>query len=228
MLERQPRNTSMREMQDFLNLMRRLDFSPRTIVDVGVAYGTPPLYAAFPDAYYCLFEPVSDFEPHLKAILTTLRGEYTLSALSDRPGTSALYVGNQVDGASLMHQGIDTHDPHLRSVHVSTLDQVFCERSVEGPLLLKTDCQGGDLNVIKGGKRFVQTCDVVIMEVGMYHYWGPQTPDFSQVIEYMHSAGFVPYDLFGYLPRPLDGALGQIDIAFVKENGPLRRSHAWT
>ena len=46
-----------------------------TVVDVGVAYGTPALYTAFPDAYFFLFEPVAEFEPHLKSILTSVRGE---------------------------------------------------------------------------------------------------------------------------------------------------------
>jgi len=41
----------------------------------------------------------------------------------------------------------------------------------------------------------------------------------------MKDRGFVVYDIFGGHNRPLDGALGQIDMAFVKENWQFRKSH---
>ena len=47
------------------------------------------------------------------------------------------------------------------------------------------------------------------------------------VVAYMKNLGFVVYDIFGEDYRPLDGALGQIDIAFVKENGIFRTDHAY-
>jgi hypothetical protein len=43
----------------------------------------------------------------------------------------------------------------------------------------------------------------------------------------MKGLGFVVYDIFGEQFRPLDGALGQIDMAFVKENGIFRTDHAY-
>ena len=47
------------------------------------------------------------------------------------------------------------------------------------------------------------------------------------ILRTLQAEGFVAYDFFGYLPRPFDGAVGQIDIAFVKENGMFRASHTW-
>jgi hypothetical protein len=43
----------------------------------------------------------------------------------------------------------------------------------------------------------------------------------------MKDHGFVAYDIHLALNRPLDGALAQIDIVFVKEYGPFRRDHSW-
>jgi len=37
--------------------------------------------------------------------------------------------------------------------------------------------------------------------------------------------GFVAYDIFGFLYRPLDNALAQTDMIFVRENGPFRATH---
>jgi FkbM family methyltransferase len=216
-----------REMEQFLAHLKKLNFQPRTVIDVGVAYGTPPLYDAFPDAYFYLFEVLAEFEPNLKQILQTVRGEYHLCGLAEQSSTGTVYVTEQTTGASLVNPSAVVGDPHARPVPTRCLDDVFAERMPDGPVLLKTDCQGGDLNVIKGGKQFVQRCDVVIMEVGMFRYWGGTVPDFAAVVAYMREEGFVPYDFFGFLSRPLDGALGQLDVAFVKDSGPFRASHEW-
>ena len=50
---------------------------------------------------------------------------------------------------------------------------------------------------------------------------------FYGVVAYMKNLGFVAYDVFSESFRPIDGALGQIDIAFAKENGFLRRDHSF-
>jgi hypothetical protein len=41
----------------------------------------------------------------------------------------------------------------------------------------------------------------------------------------MKSRGFVIYDISGLQYRPLDNALSQLDVAFVREDGLFRRLH---
>ncbi|QOV90172.1 FkbM family methyltransferase [Humisphaera borealis] len=218
----------MRELEDLFRHLGNRGFRPRTVIDVGVAHGTHALYAQFPDAYYHLFEPVAEFEKDIRWHLTRLRGEYWPVALSDKPGVQSLFLTGQSDGASLMHSDVPPENPQLRQVEVSTLDTAFKDKTVEGPILLKTDCQGADLKVIQGGLNFVTHCDVIVLEVGMFHYWGPSTPDFTDVIRYMADIGFVTYDVVGHMDRPRDGALGQVDVAFVKRDGMFRDSHKWS
>ena len=50
-------------------------------------------------------------------------------------------------------------------------------------------------------------------------------PDFYEVIKFMKDHGFVTYDILRGWYRPLDKALGQVDIIFVKENGMFRQDH---
>ena len=217
----------MRTMTESLAQLKSTGFEPRTVIDVGVAHGTPPLYEAFPDAYFFLFEPVADFEKDIKSALKKIRGEYELCGLGETSTSATIFVPEAAVAASLMHRGIEVSDPHLRTVPIRTLDEVFASRPVARPILLKTDCQGGDLAVIRGGRNFIAQCDVIIMEVGMFRYWSQKTPDFADTIIEMKSQGFVPYDLFDYMPRPSDGALGQLDVVFVKEQGHFRKTHEW-
>jgi hypothetical protein len=43
----------------------------------------------------------------------------------------------------------------------------------------------------------------------------------------MKQAGFAVYDIYGFNYRPLDGALCQVDMLFVKEKGRFREQHAF-
>ncbi len=217
----------MRTMSESLAQLKSTGFHPQTVIDVGVAHGTPPLYNAFPDAYFYLFEPVSDFERDIQSVLKRVRGEYELCGLGETSSSATIFVPQEAVGASLMHRGISESDPHLRTVPVRTLDEVFASKKLEEPILLKTDCQGGDLAVIRGGREFITRCDVIIMEVGMFRYWSAKTPDFADTIVEMKALGFVPYDFLDYMPRPHDGALGQLDVVFVKDHGPFRAVHKW-
>jgi hypothetical protein len=66
----------------------------------------------------------------------------------------------------------------------------------------------------------------VLLEVSLFQFFrgGPQLHD---IVAAMKARGFVAYDICGQGYRPLDGALAQVDMVFVKEEGMLRRSHAF-
>jgi hypothetical protein len=44
---------------------------------------------------------------------------------------------------------------------------------------------------------------------------------------FMKERGFVLYDMLGYSYRLLDGAMSQVDLVFVKENGMFRKNHSY-
>ena len=65
----------------YKNNLRKQWLQPRTVVDVGVAYGTPKLYEAFPESYHVLVEPLGEYKPYLQDILRNYKGEYILAAV---------------------------------------------------------------------------------------------------------------------------------------------------
>lgn len=215
-----------RTFQEFFSHINGLGFNPGTVIDVGVARGTPALYEAFPDAYLILVEPVKEFVPHLEAILQKRKGEFHNCALMAEPGTSTILKTKELHGSSMMHRVADSGDARLQEVEVRTLDDVVGgDRAT--PYLLKTDCQGGDYEVVKGGERTLVHCEVVILEVSFFKFWGDHHPDPLDIIQYMSDHGFVLYDFLDGLFRPNDNALGQIDMVFVKRDGLFRKSHKW-
>ena len=50
-------------------------------------------------------------------------------------------------------------------------------------------------------------------------------PQIYDCIHFMKECGFVIYDIFDPKYRPLDGAMSQVDIAFVPQQSRLRRFH---
>lgn len=218
----------MRIPKDFYQHLRSLHFAPVTVFDVGVAWGTPELYEAFPNAYYYLFEALPSFEPSLKSIMKKLKGEYHLVALSSRSSSERIYVGRepiQRAGASVFHR-----EPKpcadVEEIQLRRLDDIMGGKELPGPVLMKIDAQGSDIEVLKGGEETVKQCDLVIVETGLHPFRNEKNQT-HRVISYMASQGFATYDFLSPLARPYDKALGQIDVVFVKEDGPLRKYPYW-
>lgn len=216
-----------RNFEDFLRHVKSLGFDPKVCIDVGAGNGTGVIYEAFRSAKHIAFEPIPDFHDRLTRRLENFDHEIHHCALMDKDGTlEILRMNKNLYGSTLMHKR-DSGDDDLLKVPTRRLDDVMANREINGHMLLKTDCQGADLLVIKGGHKTLQKCDVVIMEVSLFSFWGDHHPDFFEIVSYMNNKGFVVYDLLDGLFRPSDNALGQIDIAFVKRDGFLRKSRKW-
>ncbi len=88
-------------------------------------------------------------------------------------------------------------------------------------MLLKVDVQGYELEVLRGGTRTLALAEVVLLEVSLLEY-NQGAPLMPEVVAFMASAGFVPYDVCGQFRRETDNALCQIDIMFVRRESALR------
>jgi len=219
----------MREFVDFFHWLKHsMNFYPTVCIDVGAASGTPSIYRLFPEAKHFAFEPLPSFIPALKKELATVEHEIFEMALMEEPGVMEITQPDNAFTASLMASPTNMGGGKKKlDVEVSTLDLTLKGRLAGEKVLLKTDCQGGDLAVVKGGKEVLQLCDVVIMETSLYRFWGSHHPDLYDIVAYMKSQGFVVYDILGGMFKPSNRALGQVDLAFVKESGPLRPNHHW-
>jgi len=227
-IRRRPPPTPARSgMTGALAHLSRLGFKPQTLIDVGVAYQTSELYEAFRDATILLIEPLVEFEPFLRKICASYNSQYILAAARETRGTAVLNVRADKVGSSLLNE-VEGYavDSSPRTVPVITIDEVCLERNLRGPFLIKVDVQGAEIQVLAGAKRTLQETEAVILEVSLFGFWigGPQ---FYDVIARMKEYGFVAYDFCGFLHRPFDNALSQVDVIFARENGLLRQSHVF-
>ena len=212
----------MRSGKEFFNHLKKVGFNPATVVDIGVANGTRDIYEAFPKAYYLLIEPVKEYEPKLQAILEEYRGEYLLKAASDEKGTAPMMVQEPFYVSSLQY-GNTVREEAIREVPVDTLENILNERDIAKPIMVKTDCQGHDLKVIRGAGERLQDIEVIICEMPVFEPWGGGD-EFSDYIVGLKELGFSFYDIWGWLYRPDDFRLQNIDLVFVKTDGLLRQN----
>lgn len=208
--------------QGILSNLKKYGFNPSYIFDVGVADGTPWLYESFPDAYYFMFEPVNEFKGKISQILEDLNGELIQEALGSKLGEIDMYVPVGLNNLAISTSHFDsTRTDLIRKVKQNTLDLFLDSRpQIKGPLLLKTDVQGHDLDVLMGAEKFLANCHVVISEVPMVSPWGGG-PKFIDYINHMVSHNFTVFDFCAPLRRPHDDKLHSVDVVFVRSDLPF-------
>jgi FkbM family methyltransferase len=195
---------------------------PATVIDVGVADGTFELYDGFPDARLLLIEPMHEFEDTLRFVAERYGAKVIEAAADSEAGELELSVLDDLHGVSLLR----ADGTRRRTVATVRVDDVCEADGLDGPYLLKVDVQGAELRVLDGAPRVLAQSEVVILETSLFEFTTGM-PQLAEVIAYLGERGMVPYDIFGAYTRPLDGALAQVDVAFVPENSPLRASHAF-
>lgn len=213
-------------MAESLHHLAGLGFRPATVVDVGVGNGTQDLYETFPDATFLLIEPLEEFRPVLEDVARRYRASYVVAAAGRERGSTRIFVHGHLEGSSLLHERGEQSGIVPRDVPMFTIDELCAELGLTGPSLIKVDVQGAELEVLSGATRCLSETEVVVLEVSFFQFV-EDGPELHDVVTFMKERGFVAYDLFGGHTRPLDGALAQVDIVFVKEAGPFRRSHVY-
>ena len=219
-----PRNS----MYGVLRTARANGLEVNTVIDIGAASGTTALVELFPAAEHLLVEPLVEFESKLTQLASGLqKAHYIQAAVWRQNGEVTLNVHNDLVGSSLYLEQEGAHvNGTPRQVRALTLDTIAEQGQAGGPYLIKIDTQGAELDALKAGEHTLAQATMVLIETSFFEFFagGPQ---FQDCCDFMTSRGFVIYDLFDAQYRPLDGALSQIDVAFVRREAELRAQHVY-
>lgn len=214
-----------RDLSDFLKHIKRLGFEPQTIIDVGVAIGTFPLYENFPDSTHLLIEPLCEFEHSIKEICEKYNASYVIAAAGSNSGNIKINVLPDLSSSSIYKEKESKFiNSTSREVTQIRIDDVCEDKGLKGPYLIKIDVQGAELDVLGGSTNIMKYTEVIILEVSLLKIY-QEGPELYDVIDYMYKKDYVIYDIFGGQYRQFDGALIQLDVAFVKEKGLFRSHH---
>lgn len=218
--------------RSFLEDVRAREFSPELVLDVGANQGlwTTMAKDIWPDANFLLIEPQVEMKKHLDDLCSSSENVAWIEAgAGAEQGKLALTMGEDLTQSTFL--------PYLdkellrkgqqREISMITIDSLLASRKLGAPDLVKLDVQGFELEVLRGADSLIGSTELFVMEVSLFPFM-PGMPVLREVIEFMGERGYEVYDIAGYLRRPLDGALGQIDLAFARSGGLLRRSSEWS
>jgi len=216
-----------KNMSNFLDQVAGAGFYPHTVIDIGVAYGTPELYEKFPQACHLLVEPLREWEDSLKGICKKYNAEYVLAAAGPSAGTMVINVRTTVsDSTSYKVLSGVGESVEAREVPVVAIDDLCLQKKLKPPYVIKVDVQGGELEVLKGAGKVLEETELVILEASFFHVY-ENGPEILDVLKFMKDSGFVLYDVFDFNYRLSDRAVVQANFAFVKERGVFRKSLLW-
>jgi len=201
--------------------MRRLGFDPHSILDIGASDGrwTLGTMAIFPQAQYLLVEARQDCMPLLERItdkhanihvVQTLVGDRDRDVPFNLHGFQSSIFGNA--------EGKGFGD--ITTAQMSTVDQVSKLANFPPPQLIKLDIQGAELLALAGAAEALHSTECVVTEVSFIPFQ-KGIPIAHEVVRFMADRDFVIYDLAEIGRRPLDGALIQASLFFLKRSSPL-------
>lgn len=217
-----------RTMYIALQHLKDLNYEVDTIVDVGAASGTDPLLSSFPNAKFILIEPLTEFLPKLELLKENYKIQKIITAAVGTQLTDiAINVHPDLYGSSLFKESDGSFaDGIPRVINMIKLKNEINHLNPENNNILKVDVQGAELDVLQSAEELLSLFDVIILEVSFFNFL-IGSPDFSDVIKYMADRNYVIYDMFDFHLRPIDNALAQVDILFVKRDGKFRTTHSY-
>jgi FkbM family methyltransferase len=205
-------------MEHGLAAVAKRGLLPQAIVDAGAFEGdwTRLARSIWPRSRIIMFEPNLTKQEHLarvaREINATVRTELLGAQDNVTVGFNVMGPGSSIFGE---------RSPLQRSTEqrtLSRLDSVL--PAVEKPAFLKIDAQGYELEILKGSTLLLESIDAILLEIAVIEI-NEGAPLLHEVLPFMRSIGFIAYDILEIHRRPLDRALNQIDVLFLRVDSQL-------
>ena len=207
------------EEEAYLRL-REKGFAPAALIDVGAYQGewTRLARRVFGPVKGLMVEAQEGKAPYLDRACSEMPGiSWVNAVMGAEPGKNVTFY--EMETGSSFFPERSNASRREKSLVTRTLDEVAAD--VPGPVFLKIDVQGAELEVLAGGMETLARAELVQLEVALLPY-NEGAPVMLDVLKWMDAAGFVPFDISCY-SRPNGVDLAQIDLLFVRRDSGLRR-----
>jgi FkbM family methyltransferase len=208
-----------------MGVLKHHGFAPATVFDIGVGYGTFPLYRAFPNAFYHLIDPARESLAYMQRLSRRLRCELHAVALGDHDGEAALEVRADIQESTLLEEVGPRRVRRIDRVPLRRFDALFAG-PIARPALCKIDVQGAELMVLDGMTGRLADIDALVIETSTIATVKGGA-EVESVVRFLGEHGFVLADVIGLRRRPLDNATAQLDLLFVPKEAAPRHDRRW-
>jgi FkbM family methyltransferase len=209
--------------EPFFDCLVKLGFKPKHIVDVGANRGnwTRTAVKYFPDARYSMFEPQEKMRAEVQDLTQNENIKFFCMGAGPANSTMKLTVHQRDDSCTFAFDKAQAASRGLPQVEVPVvaLDDFLPANGLPSPEVLKIDAEGWDLEVLKGAKNTLASCEIVLLEAAvMCKVFDNRI---EKVISTMSGLGFAVFDFTDLNRTTFQNALWLVEIAFVKQGGLL-------
>ena len=205
-----------------LKKLKSFGFDPKNILDIGANKGKWSIEVrkkVFPNAEYILIEAI-DYE-ELKKISAKNHNISFLNLLLDDVEHNVTWYEKRNTGDSIYKENTSYFKDCEEIVKkTTTLDKNFPSNYAFD--LIKIDCQGAELPILRGGKKLVQNASVIILEVPFMGEYNIGISNFFEHIKYMDQIDYRVFDIVEL--HRVDDILIQIDLIFIKKGHHFEKS----
>jgi FkbM family methyltransferase len=208
-------------------------WGPSPAYDVGANRGdwTRLALSVFPGTPVLMIEPQDEMETSLSQLVSEMPVcHYVKAGAGREEGELIQTIWEDLAGSSFLPE-LDSEKlktGRQRRTKMTTIDALLLSEVYRHfhPDLVKLDIQGFELEALSGAQTTFGQTEVFILETSLFPFM-PRMPITREVISFMYDVGYELYDITEYFRRPYDGALGQVDLAFVKSRGMFRTESKW-
>lgn len=204
-------------MFDKLQRLKVEGYEPSVILDIGAHHGnwTKQMKEIYPTSKYYLFEaidyPQLDQFDHDKSITV-----YKNVLLNDKVEEIDWYEEKNTGDSFFKEK--TKHFSSTVPIKKSTieLNTILSRDGIltnQKNVLVKIDCQGAEIPILKGGTLLFNVTDFIILEIPLFGQYNEGVPNFTEHIKYMDSIGFVPYNVIDN--HRINDFNMQVDVIFV-------------
>lgn len=163
------------------------------LIDVGIGpEGTPGLYRFFPSARKIMIDPLIESKKAVEnEIKKNPKNIFIQLALSSYQGEMDIYIREPLSRSGSKKKSCEKDSSlKIRKVKVDTLDNVISKIDLRGPIGLKIDTEGSELEILDGGHTLVNSLAWVILELSISQNKFEGSKTFEEVINYMSEKKF--------------------------------------
>jgi FkbM family methyltransferase len=206
-------------MFDKLLLLKNKGYYPDTILDIGAHHGnwTNSMKTLFDNCNYYLFEGIDYNELNQFNNIDNVKVYNVL--LNDKKEEVNWYqmknTGDSIFREKTMYfTNCEIIKRETIDLNAHILQNNILQESKN--ILIKIDCQGAEIPILKGADSILEKTDFIILEIPLFGQYNESVPNFLEHIAFMDKIGFVAYDIIDN--HYINGFNMQIDILFINKN----------
>ena len=204
-----------------LHILNKKGYYPDVILDIGAHHGnwTKEMKRIFPNSTYYLFEAIQYNE--LNQFNNNDKIKVFNVLLNDKIEKVNWYqmknTGDSIFREKTHHfKNCEIIERESIDLNTFVLEKNLSTINQSKNILIKIDCQGAEIPILKGATSILEKTDFIILEIPLFGQYNEGVPTFLEHIAFMDSIGFNTYDIIDN--HYINDFNMQVDVLFINKN----------